>query len=178
MDVAQYSCLDRYLDTNDNRPINTNERRSIRIFSQSLPNLSAYRSEPFDSPMHMHGHAFQVLAHVNDTKWNGTITNSHNPLRRDTQVVGPLSTIVLQIEANNAGIWPLHCHIAWHVSLGLYVQFIEQTDTIKKLGVEKYTDGTCKSWNDWEKTHDMEQIDSGLRMMSVRIGGVDSMSKA
>lgn len=48
-----------------------------------------------------------------------------------------MSTIVLQIEATNAGVWPIHCHIAWHVSQGLFVQFIEQRDSIKRLDPER-----------------------------------------
>jgi hypothetical protein len=82
--------------------------------------------------------------------------------------MGPMSTLVLQIAATNAGVWPIHCHIAWHVSAGLYVQFIEQGDAIKKLGVESQIGSTCKAWVDWTKTHAVMQIDSGLRRMSVR----------
>lgn len=114
------------------------------------------------------GHNFQVLANVNGTSWDGTITNPSNPLRRDTQDVAPGFTIVLQIQADNAGVWPLHCHIAWHASAGLVVEFIEQGDAIKKLGVNKQIGNTCKVWDNWTKTHDVAQIDSGLRRMTVR----------
>lgn len=79
-----------------------------------------------------------------------------------------MSTIVLQIESNNAGVWPLHCHIAWHVSAGLYVQFIEQRDSIKRLAPEQHINDNCKVWDAWSQTHSVFQIDSGLRRMMIR----------
>ena len=44
-----------------------------------------------------------------------------NPQRRDVQLLRPEGYLVLQFETDNPGVWPLHCHIAWHVSGGLYV---------------------------------------------------------
>jgi hypothetical protein len=114
------------------------------------------------------GHTYQVLANVPNITWDGQITNPSNPLRRDTQVVGPSSTIVLQIEANNAGVWPIHCHIAWHVSAGLYVGFIEQRDSISGLGAAAHVDSNCKAWDSWTDTHTVFQIDSGLRRMMLK----------
>jgi hypothetical protein len=32
--------------------------------------------------------------------------------------------MVMQIEADNPGVWPFHCHVAWHMSGGLYVNAI------------------------------------------------------
>ena len=51
---------------------------------------------------------------------NHSMTNPGNPQRRDVQLLKPLGYIVLQIDAANPGVWPFHCHIAWHVSGGLY----------------------------------------------------------
>jgi len=118
------------------------------------------------------GHTFQVLANVPSIQWDGQITNPSNPLRRDTQVVGPLSTIVLQIESNSPGVWPIHCHIAWHVSAGLYIQFIEQGKKLRSLGISDHVDDNCKSWDKWTETHPVLQIDSGLRRMTARTGEV------
>ena len=48
---------------------------------------------------------------------NQPFTNPTNPLRRDTQLVQPGGHLVVQYEADNPGVWPFHCHIAWHLSL-------------------------------------------------------------
>jgi FtsP/CotA-like multicopper oxidase with cupredoxin domain len=80
-------------------------------------------------PMHMHGHNFFVLSEgLGD--WDGTtIVNPTNPQRRDVQMIQPGSPtapshLVIEINADNPGVWPFHCHIAWHVSAGLYVNII------------------------------------------------------
>jgi FtsP/CotA-like multicopper oxidase with cupredoxin domain len=79
-------------------------------------------------PMHLHGHAFWVLAEGAGT-WDGTVTNPSNPQRRDTHLVQPGSPTypsyaVFEWEANNPGIWPFHCHTSIHVSSGLYVSIM------------------------------------------------------
>ncbi|KAI9773256.1 MAG: hypothetical protein M1839_002168 [Geoglossum umbratile] len=124
---------------------------------------------PSSHPMHMHGHNFFVLATGDGLSWDGEISRPSNPTRRDTQIVAPFSFIVVQIEANNPGIWGFHCHIAWHVSAGLYIQTLEQRSEImanKEIPVQ--FEQTCDAWNEWTKTHEVIQIDSGLRMMHIR----------
>lgn len=68
-------------------------------------------------PMHLHGHNSYVLA-VGTGTWDGSIVNGNNPQRRDVQLLpnAPSTSepayIVLQFEADNPGVWPIHCHIA------------------------------------------------------------------
>lgn len=61
-------------------------------------------------PMHLHGHVFQVTE-INGRKINGPI--------RDTVNVLPNSTVKVQFDANNPGIWMLHCHVLYHVMGGM-----------------------------------------------------------
>ena len=67
--------------------------------------------------------------------WDGKITNYPNTQRRDVQIVQPQGYLVVQYDTDNPGVWPFHCHIAWHVSGGLYVNLMEQTDKIKQRTV-------------------------------------------
>ena len=67
--------------------------------------------------MHLHGHDISIL-HEGPGYWDGVfLTNMQNPQRRDVQMLRPKGHIVIQYEADNSGVWPFHCHIAWHVSL-------------------------------------------------------------
>ena len=50
--------------------------------------------------------------------------NSGNPQRRDVQLLQPDGYLVVQYDGDNPGVWPFHCHIAWHVSQGLYVNLL------------------------------------------------------
>ncbi len=61
-------------------------------------------------PMHLHGHVFQVTE-INGKKINGAM--------RDTVNVLPNSTVKVQFDANNPGIWMLHCHVLYHVMGGM-----------------------------------------------------------
>ncbi|GAM85433.1 hypothetical protein ANO11243_034400 [Dothideomycetidae sp. 11243] len=118
-------------------------------------------------PMHMHGHNYFVLAEGTGT-WDGHITNAANPQRRDTQLVAPApaagvpSYIVLQILADNPGVWPFHCHIAWHVSGGLYVNLLERPADITESNMPMVMAQTCRDWATWSHNNVVDQIDSGL----------------
>lgn len=112
-------------------------------------------------PMHLHGHNFNVLAEGPGT-WDGTIAHIQNTQRRDVQLVQPGGFIVIQYNTDNPGVWPLHCHIAWHVSAGLYINTMEQTDLIKQRIIPQTIVQTCRDWADFTNTVVVDQIDSGL----------------
>lgn len=57
-------------------------------------------------------------------EWDGSVEDANNPQRRDVQLLQPGGYMVVQIDAANPGVWPFHCHIAWHVSGGLYVNIL------------------------------------------------------
>ncbi len=63
-------------------------------------------------PMHLHGHSFQVIE-INGKALNGAL--------RDTVLVPPKSTVTVAFDANNPGTWYLHCHILWHLAVGMAV---------------------------------------------------------
>ncbi|QIW99529.1 hypothetical protein AMS68_005047 [Peltaster fructicola] len=118
-------------------------------------------------PMHLHGHNYDILAEGFGT-WNGDITRPQNPQRRDVHILqnaqdaNTPAYMVLQIDADNPGSWPLHCHIAWHVSAGLYITVLERPDDIKKVNIPSTVAQTCRDWASFSGSHVVEQIDSGL----------------
>ncbi|KAF7191904.1 oxidoreductase ptaK [Pseudocercospora fuligena] len=119
-------------------------------------------------PMHLHGHNYHVLAE-GFGKWDGSIVNAGNPQRRDVQLLQNAPNpdnpayIVIQYEADNPGTWPLHCHIAWHVSGGLYINLLERPDDIKKqMQIPSIMAQTCRDWSTWSGHNVVEEIDSGL----------------
>lgn len=112
-------------------------------------------------PMHLHGHNFNVLAEGTGT-WDNTIAHIQNTQRRDVQLVQPNGFIVVQYNTDNPGVWPLHCHIAWHVSAGLYINTMEQTTLIKQRIIPQTIVQTCRDWADFTNTVVVDQIDSGL----------------
>ncbi|EON65989.1 hypothetical protein W97_05232 [Coniosporium apollinis CBS 100218] len=119
-------------------------------------------------PMHMHGHNMYVLAQGFGT-WDGVVTNPSNPQRRDVHILPPArdagatpSYIVVQFDLDNPGVWPFHCHVAWHVSAGLYINILERPDDIAKYNIPAAFEQTCVDWNKYSGLYPPNQIDSGL----------------
>jgi FtsP/CotA-like multicopper oxidase with cupredoxin domain len=64
-------------------------------------------------PMHLHGHAFQVVA-VNGVPLAGAV--------RDTVLVPPMNTVTIAFDADNPGRWAFHCHNLYHVMTGMMTE--------------------------------------------------------
>lgn len=61
-------------------------------------------------PMHLHGHAFQVVS-VNGKTLGGAV--------RDTVLLPPMARVTVTFDADNPGRWPLHCHHLYHMATGM-----------------------------------------------------------
>lgn len=72
--------------------------------------ITFHNSSMMSHPMHLHGHVFQV------TELDGKAIDG--PMR-DTVLVIPNSTVKIQFDATNRGVWPLHCHILYHQEAGM-----------------------------------------------------------
>lgn len=135
---------------------------------------------PAVHPMHLHGHNFNVLAQGSG-EWDGKITNIENTQRRDVHLLAPSSTtnpvipsyIVLQYETNNPGVWPFHCHIAWHVSGGLYINTMEQPGLIEEKVLPSSVNQTCTDWGVYAHDDVVDMIDSGLRTRKEAMSGMN-----
>lgn len=116
--------------------------------------------------MHLHGHNFWVLAEGNGV-WDGKIVNENNPIRRDTQLLLPGTEenpgyLVLEFETDNPGVWPLHCHIAWHSAGGMYLNIIEHPEKLKLMKAPTPVVETCRGWWNYTGHETVNQIDSGV----------------
>ncbi|KAI9676974.1 MAG: hypothetical protein M1817_006813 [Caeruleum heppii] len=120
-----------------------------------------YNDFPAAHPMHMHGHNMFILS-VGPGAWNGSIVNPRNPQRRDVQTLPAFSHLVVQIDADNPGVWPFHCHIAWHVSQGLYINIMERPADIKQMQIPMIMSQTCRDWSKFSGENTINMIDSGL----------------
>jgi multicopper oxidase len=55
-------------------------------------------------PMHVHGHTFGL---------------HHNGVRKDTLIVRPMQSLVVDLQADNPGQWATHCHNIYHAEAGM-----------------------------------------------------------
>ncbi|KAM0432248.1 hypothetical protein ACHAPT_004786 [Fusarium lateritium] len=133
---------------------NTEDARSVRV--------NVINKTPVSHPMHLHGFNMYVL-HEGPGAWDGTIINKRNPQRRDVVQLQGGGHLVVQFDAGgNPGVWPFHCHIAWHVSAGFLVQFLTNPDKVERMRIPNVVAETCRQWGSWTLSNIPAQIDSGL----------------
>ncbi|KAL3447445.1 multicopper oxidase [Aspergillus insuetus] len=86
----------------------------------------------------LHGHMFQVLYRSEDGAGALDVINNHEdsfprtPMRRDTVLVNPHSSVALRFKADNPGVWLFQSQIAWSSHSGLAVTFIESPLELQK----------------------------------------------
>ena len=98
--------------------------------------------------MHLHGHNMYVL-NEGIGSWDGSVVNSGNPQRRDVQLMQPDGYIAIQYDSVNPGVWPFHCHIAWHVSGGLYINLMVSVFRPPILNARRRKAGASESTIKW-----------------------------
>ncbi|CAK7236310.1 laccase, multicopper oxidase, benzenediol:oxygen oxidorectuctase [Sporothrix curviconia] len=124
-------------------------------------------------PMHLHGHDFLVVGRADFNSPSAfqasdvSSFNGNNPTRRDVVMLPPLGWVAIAFKTDNPGTWLMHCHIAWHVSGGLAVNFVERpADFAAGVSAADKTafSNQCAAWNKYYPSHDPDhQDDSGLR---------------
>ncbi|MER6005309.1 multicopper oxidase family protein [Nonomuraea angiospora] len=75
-------------------PIRSGERVRLSFVNQSL----------MWHPMHLHGHTFAL---------------ARTGLRKDTAIVLPGATLDVDFDADNPGLWMIHCHNVYHAEAGM-----------------------------------------------------------
>lgn len=111
----------------DGIAIGGNEVASVTFDGQGSADLiiNVLDPPPIGHPFHLHGRPFYIVKRgsgaMTSTLWaltRSTAATTTNPLRRDTIVIPQWSYAVLRIKLDDPGVWPLHCHIGWHLAAG------------------------------------------------------------
>ncbi|KAI1111347.1 L559a mutant of Melanocarpus Albomyces laccase [Nemania sp. NC0429] len=131
-------------------------------------------------PMHLHGHDFLILGTSAPnagpfTPADVASLNFANPTRRDVTMLPPAGWNVLAFRSDNPGAWLFHCHIAWHASNGLALDFLEraseQKGQISPAQRSAYEDN-CAAWNRYFDGQTLvSQTDSGLKVRALELEG-------
>ncbi len=86
------------------------EKAQVHVKYGQRVALKFVNQTPMSHPMHLHGHAFEVVA-INDQQFTGAL--------RDSILVPGRSSVTVEFDANNPGLWYVHCHILWHLAAGM-----------------------------------------------------------
>ncbi|KAJ6610545.1 yellow laccase [Mycena sp. CBHHK59/15] len=97
-----------------------------------------------EHPFHLHGHNFHVIRSAGNSTYNFA-----DPVIRDTVNTGDLTTdkTTFRFVTDNAGPWFLHCHIDWHLEIGLAIVFAENIPAIAKENPPPAWDQLCPIYN-------------------------------
>lgn len=115
-------------------------------------------------PIHLHGHDFWILAQQAGV-FDGTSASfdTTNPPRRDVATLPGNGYLAIAFLLDNPGAWLTHCHIAWHASEGLSLEFVESQDAIVVSSEDEAVfRQTCAAWDVFEPVSPWEQDDSGI----------------
>jgi hypothetical protein len=80
----------------------------------------------------------------------------------------PKGWMLIAFKTDNPGAWLMHCHIAWHVSGGLSVDFLERVSELRS-GISASDasnfNNNCAAWNSYFPSSDPNpKSDSVLRL--------------
>ncbi|KXN87839.1 Laccase-4 [Leucoagaricus sp. SymC.cos] len=96
-------------------------------------------------PFHLHGHAFSVVKSA-DSHYNFL-----NPVRRDVVSAGDTQGdfVAIRFRTDNPGPWILHCHIDFHLDIGLAIVFAEAPDQTPAAVSSRPAawDQLCPTWD-------------------------------
>ncbi len=93
----------------------TKETPPLPVAQGERVELLFVNQTPMPHPMHLHGHEFQVVA-INDQQFSGAV--------RDTIMVPPGHRVLVAFDANNPGLWALHCHLLYHLATGMFTTLL------------------------------------------------------
>ncbi|RMZ89598.1 hypothetical protein DV736_g3178, partial [Chaetothyriales sp. CBS 134916] len=115
-------------------------------------------------PMHLHGHDFWILGTGPGNFTSKSPLNLKNPPRRDTGTWPESGYMVMAFKTDNPGTWLAHCHIMWHSSESLGIQFVEQAGQMSATYQNSsYIRDTCDKWNAfWPGLVTFEEEDAGI----------------
>ncbi|KAG2523919.1 hypothetical protein BBO99_00006047 [Phytophthora kernoviae] len=101
-------------------------------------------------PFHLHSHIPWVIgsgqASIEDIQTNNLPPSKlEGPMLRDVYTVPPCNTddtnsclnvgyLILRFTADNPGVWMMHCHIDWHMNIGMAMVFVEGEDVLQQGG--------------------------------------------
>lgn len=141
--------MERYVWFLNNKALS--ETDHILIRQGEIVRFTLINRTMMHHPMHLHGHFFRVI--------NGQGDNA--PLKH-TVDVAPMSTTVIEFDANVVGDWFFHCHLLYHMKTGMarmlhYENFIVP-DTIAAIRPQLYKE----SWYIWGEAEILSNMTKGF----------------
>ncbi|KAI5778322.1 multicopper oxidase-domain-containing protein [Geopyxis carbonaria] len=91
-------------------------------------------------PLHLHGHVFWVIASGTGYATYPLSAEEEGRggrgewVRRDTVTVPAFGWAMVRVRMENAGVWALHCHLAWHSEAGMMGMVVGRPEVVAGWG--------------------------------------------
>jgi hypothetical protein len=145
--------MERYVWFLNNKPLS--ESDSIHIGEGEIARFIMINRTMMHHPMHLHGHFFRVI--------NGQ--GNHAPLKH-TVNVAPMSTTVIEFDANEVGDWFFHCHLLYHMKSGMarmvHYEGFTPAPKVSAVRPNLYKD----AWYFWAQADILSNMTEGFLMLS------------
>jgi FtsP/CotA-like multicopper oxidase with cupredoxin domain len=99
--------MEKYDWAFDKKPYRADQRHPVR--SGERVRLVFANSTSMWHPVHLHGHTFALPGGAGGTAG----------ARKDTAIVLPNGTLTVDFDADNPGLWMIHCHNVYHSEAGM-----------------------------------------------------------
>ena len=134
------------------------ESDAIRIREGEVVRFILINRTMMHHPIHLHGHFFRV---VNDQ-------GDYAPLKH-TVDVAPMSTTVIEFDANEVGDWFFHCHLLYHMQNGM-ARVIEYEGFAVEPQLAALRPGLShEAWYAWGQAEILSNMTEGyLRLANTR----------
>ena len=141
--------MERYVWFLNNKPLS--ESDMIRIRKGEVARFILINRTMMHHPMHLHGHFFRVL--------NGQ--GDYAPLKH-TVDVAPMSTTVIEFNADEVGDWFFHCHFLYHMKSGMS-RVVHYEDFTPDAALAAARPNLYKeSWYAWAEANTLSNMTEGF----------------
>jgi CopA family copper-resistance protein len=145
--------MERYIWLLNKKPLSKSD--SILIHQGEVVRFIMINRTMMNHPMHLHGHFFRVINSQGD----------YAPLKH-TVDVAPMSTTVIEFEANELGDWFFHCHLLYHMKNGMatvvHYEGFTPNPELNAIQQKLYSD----PWYFWGESDILSSMTSGILMLS------------
>ncbi|KAI8319995.1 hypothetical protein GQ54DRAFT_340894 [Martensiomyces pterosporus] len=100
---------------------------------QDVVQVTVNNHDYYTHPFHLHGHVFQIVE-IGSIRPRDRSSKMalQVPAKRDTVILRGGQYAILRFRANNPGVWLFHCHIDFHIMLGLQMTFVSAPEQIQE----------------------------------------------
>ncbi|EWZ79220.1 hypothetical protein FOCG_18256 [Fusarium oxysporum f. sp. radicis-lycopersici 26381] len=119
---------------------NTTIHLPINSTIDIIMSISNKSMDMMGHPMHLHGHKFWVLGsgegsfpYTKVTDAPADLINLQDPPYRDTMGLPSQGWAAIRYVTDNPGTWMFHCHLQWHIAVGMAMVLVEGGDQLPAL---------------------------------------------